>query len=277
MKFGSFEIKPFVERHFRLDGGSMFGVVPKKIWSRFTEADENNLIAMETNLFVLHAHGKNILYDTGLGDCLSDKEKKIYAVTGDTAMETGLKNIGLTPDDIDIVFLSHLHTDHSGGSVRNVDGRYIPRFPKARYIVQKREWDDAMHPNERTAAVYIPERLEVLEKSGRLDLYEGDFEIMPDINAVVTGGHTPGHQAIEAVSDGVTVVYYADILPSSYFLKIPYVSGLDLDPTRTMDVKRQLYERLVVQNNAIVFDHDIKIKIGKLVQEDGTVEINKIE
>ncbi len=254
----------------------MFGIVPKKIWSRFTEADENNLIAMETNLFVLKAHGKNILFDTGLGDCLSDKEKKIYAIKGDTAMETGLKEIGLTPDDIDIVFLSHLHTDHVGGAVKSVDGKYVPRFPKAKYIVQKREWDDAMNPNERTAAVYIPERLSALEESGQLELIDGDFEIMPDIKAVVTGGHTPGHQAIEAVSDGVTVVYYADILPSSYFLKVPYVSGLDLDPTRTMDVKRQLYERLVELDNAIVFDHDINIKIGKLTQEDGTVAVSKI-
>ena len=231
---------------------------------------------METNLFVLKAHGKSILFDTGLGDCLSEREKKIYAVKGDTAMETGLKEIGLEPDDIDIVFLSHLHTDHCGGAVTNVSGEYVPRFGKAQYIVQKREWHDAMNPNERTAAVYIPQRLSALEQSGQLELIDGDVEIMPDIRAVVTGGHTPGHQAIEAVSDGIKVVYYADILPSSYFLKIAYVSGLDLDPTRTMDVKRRLYAKLLKQDHAIVFDHDINIKIGKLTQTEGTVAIEKI-
>ncbi len=276
MIFGDFEIKLFVERRFRLDGGTMFGVVPKKIWSRFIDADENNLVPMETNLYVLKAHGKNILFDTGLGDCLSDREKKIYSVEGDTAMESGLKEINLTPDDIDIVFLSHLHTDHAGGAVKSTGGKYVPRFGSAKYIVQKMEWHEAMNPNERTAAVYIPERLSTLEKSGQLELIDGDNDIFSGVKAVQTGGHTPGHQAIEVTSGDTIVVYYADILPSSHFLKIPYVSGLDLDPIRTMEVKRELYDRLLKQDNAIVFDHDIDIKIGKLLPEDGKVKVRKI-
>jgi glyoxylase-like metal-dependent hydrolase (beta-lactamase superfamily II) len=232
---------------------------------------------METNLFVLKAHGKNILFDTGLGDCLSDREKKIYSVEGDTAMESALSKINLTPDDIDVVFLSHIHTDHAGGAVKSTNGKYIPRFGNAKYIVQKTEWRDAMNPNERTEAVYIPERLSALEESGQLELINGDYDIFPGVKAIQTGGHTPGHQAIEASSEGVTVVYYADILPSSSFLKIPYVSGLDLDPTRTMDVKRYLYDRLLKQDNAIAFDHDIDIKIGRLLEKEGILEINKIE
>jgi len=277
MRFGQFEIIPFVEQAFKLDGGSMFGVVPKKIWGRLLPSDENNLIPMDTNLFVLKSGGKNILYDTGLGDCLTKNEMKIYAAGGKTNMGAGLKKIGLMPDDIDIVFLSHLHTDHSGGAVKRDDNRYLPRFGKAKYFVQEIEWNDAINPNERTSAVYNPERLKVLEESGRLELLNGDCEIMPGVRAVKTGGHTPGHQAIEAVSDGMTVVYYADIVPSSHHIRIPYVAAVDLDPLETMEVKKKLVEYLLEGNKAIVFDHDIDIKIGRLTREEMRVVVNKIE
>jgi glyoxylase-like metal-dependent hydrolase (beta-lactamase superfamily II) len=277
MKFGDFEIVPFVEQEFRLDGGSMFGVVPKKIWSNLVPVDENNLITMEANLFVLKAGNINILFDTGLGDCLTEREKKVYAATGNSNIETGLKHIGLGPEDVHMVFLSHLHTDHAGGAVKSVDGKYMPRFRKARYFVQKIEWDDCMNPNERTAAVYIPERMSALEKADQLELIDGDADILPGIRVVRTGGHTPGHQAIEATANGMTVVYYADIMPSSHHVKIPYIAAVDLDPLETMAVKRVLIERLLECNGAIVFDHDIDIKIGRLTQEDRKVIVRKIE
>jgi glyoxylase-like metal-dependent hydrolase (beta-lactamase superfamily II) len=277
MKFGSFEIIPFVERHFRLDGGTMFGVVPKKIWSRHMSVDDDNLIPMETNLFVLKAGGRNILLDTGFGDAISDREKKIYAVDSKTNIESGLKEIGLTADDIDMVFLSHLHTDHAGGAVKMDGDKYVPRFDNATYIVQKAEWEDAMHPDERTAAVYIPERLACLEQSGQLQLVDGEQVILDGVKVVKTGGHTPGHQAIEATSDGTTVVYYADIIPSSLHVKIPYVAAVDLDPSGTMDLKRKLVERLLHDDMAIVFDHDTEIKIGRLVSDDKGVKVEKIE
>lgn len=277
MKFGSFEIVPFVEQHFRLDGGSMFGVIPKKIWSRLLPVDENNLVPMEVNLFVLKTGKKNILFDTGLGDCLTDGEKKIYAASGDTNIERGLKEIGLTTDDIDLVFLSHLHTDHAGGAVRNSDGAYSTRFKKAKYLVQKIEWRDAMNPNERTAAVYIPERLEILEKSGQMELIDGEEEILPGVKVILTGGHTPGHMAIEAVSGDTTVVYYADIVPSSHHIRIPYVAAVDLDPLKTMAVKRGLLDKLAGKKHAIVFDHDIDIKIGALNRDGRKISVNKIE
>ena len=255
----------------------MFGVVPKKIWNSLIPADENNLITMEANLFVLRAGNINILFDTGLGDCLTEREKKVYAATGNSNIESGLKRFGLGPDDIHMVFLSHLHTDHAGGAVKSVDGKYIPRFRKARYFVQKIEWDDCMNPNERTAAVYIPERMSALEKSNQLELIDGDADILPGIKVLRTGGHTPGHQAIEATANGATVVYYADIMPSSHHVKIPYIAAVDLDPLETMAVKRVLIERLLECNGAIVFDHDIDIKIGRLAQEDRKVIVRKIE
>ncbi|MBN2227317.1 MAG: MBL fold metallo-hydrolase [candidate division Zixibacteria bacterium] len=277
MKFGSCEIHPLVERRFRLDGGTMFGVVPRKIWGRLIPPDENNLVPMETNLFVIRTGENTILCDTGFGDCLSLQEEKIYAVSGETNIECGLAELGLSVDEIDVVFLTHLHTDHAGGAVKNSDGNIVPRFPRARYIVQSIEWEDAMHPNERTSAVYIPERLMPLEKSGQLALIDGDVEILPGIRAVRTGGHTPGHQAIEAYSGDDGAVYYADIVPSSYHVRVPYVASVDLFPLDTMTVKRDLVKRLLADNLAIAFDHDTEIKIGRLVEQDGKVVVNKIE
>jgi len=268
MRFGSFEITPFVEQAFRLDGGSMFGVVPKKIWGRLAEADENNLIRMETNLFVLTAYRKNILLDTGLGDCLTEKEKRIYAAPGVSDIENGLKQIGLSPDDIDVVFLTHLHTDHAGGAVKLENGQPVPRFKNAVYMVQKDEWDDAMTPDERTSAVYIPERLEVLEQSGKLKLIDGRAEFLPGIFAVKTGGHTRGHQAMDSESEGALFVYYADIVPSSWHLQISYVAAVDLFPQETMAVKKKLLERLARRDSLIGFDHDLRIKIGRVRKEN---------
>jgi glyoxylase-like metal-dependent hydrolase (beta-lactamase superfamily II) len=277
MKFGDFEIIPFIERHFRLDGGTMFGVVPKKIWNRLIPADENNLVPMTTNLFVLRTGDKNILLDCGLGDCLSDIEKKIYAAEGDSAIESGLSEIGLSSDNIDFVFLSHLHTDHAGGAVKSVNSEYVPRFENAQYITQKQEWHDALNPNERTVAVYNPKRFKPLEDSGQLQLVDGDAEIVPGVKVVRTGGHTPGHQALEANSGDTTVVYYADILPSSFHVRIPYVAAVDLDPMRTMAVKKELIPRLLEGNNAVAFDHDTKIKIGTIYQKDYKVGVTPVE
>jgi len=255
----------------------MFGVVPRKIWGKLLPPDEDNLVPMETNLFLLKANGKNILFDAGLGDCLSPVERKIYASSGETALDSGLKNLGLQPADVDYVLLTHLHTDHAGGSVRKDGENLVPRFSKARYIVQKIEWNDATNPNERTSAVYIPDRLRVLEKAGQLELVDGDVEVMPGIKLTRTGGHTAGHQAIEATSEGFTVVYYADIVPSSHHIRIPYVASVDLFPLETMEVKRKLVERLLAGNMAIGFDHDVDIKIGRVVDENGKVLVRKVE
>lgn len=264
-RFGDFTIHHFIEQTFKLDGGSMFGVVPKKIWGKFMPSDDDNLIPMVTNLFVVETGTKKILCDTGLGNILTEREKKVYAAFAPSQIDSGLWSVGFSTADIDYVIFSHLHTDHSGGAVRVIDGRLAPRFPNARYVVQKREWDDAMHPDERTSAVYIAERLRVIEEAGQLQLVDGDVELLPGVKLVRTGGHTPGHQGMEFSSGGTTVVYYADIIPSSHHFKVPYVASVDLFPLDTMKVKRSLVKRALAGEIIIAFDHDIEIPIGTAV------------
>ena len=267
MKFGQFEIRTFVEQKFRLDGGSMFGIIPKVMWSRLIESDDNNMIPMVTNLFVLNAHGKNMIFDIGLGDTLSDREKKIYNTDGVSNLEPGLKQLGLTPDDIDYVILTHLHTDHFGGAVKLVGGRLIPRFPKARHIIDKGEWQAAMSPDERTSAVYIPERLEPVEKAGLVDFIEGDTDLFDGIKAVRTGGHTGDHYAIEIESEDKQVFYYADIFPSRHHMKVPFVPATDLQPRDSMIVKRAAFDRIVDQGVVMAFDHDIDMPLATFTRD----------
>lgn len=276
-RFGDFTMHHFIERRFQLDGGSMFGVIPKKIWSKMAHSDSDNLIDIQTNLYLVNTGDKKILCDTGLGTTLSEREQKIYSTQGESKIESGLAEIGFAPDEIDYVILTHLHTDHAGGAVKqsNEDREtLVPRFKNARYIVQKEEWDDAMNPNERTSAVYIPKRLLPLQQAGQLDLVDGDIELLRGVKLVKTGGHTAGHMGVEFSSGGETVVYYADIIPSSHHFKVPYVAAVDLYPLETMKVKRSLNKRAKAGEIKIAFDHDIQIYIGS-ASEEGTRTVIK--
>ncbi len=267
MIFGDFDIQPFVEQHFRLDGGSMFGVIPKSLWSRLLAADDNNLVPMVTNLFVLKAHGKHMIFDIGLGDTLSDREMKIYGTDGVSHLESSLASMGLGVDDIDVVILTHLHTDHAGGAVKKADGGYVPRFPNARYVINRGEWETAMQPDERTSAVYIPERLRPLAESGQVDFIEGDQELFPGIRAVHTGGHTSDHFGLEMESGGQKVVYYADMFCSSAHLRVPFVPATDLYPLDTMAFKRRVLLDIVDTGVVMAFDHDVTMPLARVESE----------
>jgi glyoxylase-like metal-dependent hydrolase (beta-lactamase superfamily II) len=276
MQFGRFEIGTFVEQQFKLDGGAMFGVIPKAVWQRLIPADENNLIPMVTNLFVLKAHGKTMIFDAGLGDTLNDREKKIYGTDGCSRLDQGLADLGLTADDIDFVLLTHLHTDHAGGAVVRKGKGYVPRFRSARYCISKKEWDLAMSPDERTAAVYVPERLQPLEDAGVIEWVTGDGELFPGIKAGFTGGHTEGHYALEIESEGTAVFYYADIFCTTAHLKVPYVPGSDLFPVETMEIKRRTLPRIINHNVVMAFDHDVDTPLARVRDLDGTLTVEPV-
>ncbi len=269
MRIGQFEIYTFVEQRFKLDGGTMFGVIPRSLWQKMMPPDENNLIDMNINIFVLKAHGKNVIFDVGLGDTLSDREKRIYAPQGESHLDDGLKNLGLAPEDIDYVIMTHLHTDHAAGAVRfSVDHAFEPRFPNATYVASTQEWEAATHPDERTSAVYIPARYLAIEEMARLKLIAHDTEILPGVKAVFTGGHSRGHFALEIMSDGQKLFYYADIFCTSHHISVPYIPATDIDPLASMEIKRRKLPEIVDDGVIMAFDHDTQIPLGR-VRRDG--------
>lgn len=245
----------------------MFGIVPKVIWNNLIPADDKNFIPMTCNLYVLKANGKRILFETGLGDTLNDKEKIVYNTDAETAMEKGLWDQSLTPDDIDYVILTHLHTDHAGGVAAFDNGEFVPRFKNAKYLASKEDWQAAMHPSERTAAVYHPQRLNAIKDAGQLELIDSNTELFPGIKAVYTGGHTEGHFALEMESENKKVWYYADIFPTASHMSIPYIAATDVRPLESMEVKRKILPRLVSEDIILAFDHDYRITFGRVSQD----------
>ncbi len=247
----------------------MFGVIPRVMWEKLIKPDEYNNIPMVNNLFVLKAHGKNMIFDIGLGDSLSGREKKIYNCNGNTLLSEGLKESGLAFKDIDYVVLTHLHTDHAGGGVMlDADGEFVPRFPNAKYIASKEEFEVATKPNERTSAVYIPARYHALKNAGQLELIDANTELFPGIKAVFTGGHTEGHFGLEMESEGEHVWYYADIFPTSAHVRVPFVPATDLYPLQSLEIKRAKLPEIIEKKVVLAFDHDTTAPFARVTQPD---------
>lgn len=264
LKLGEFEVHCIVENRFHLDAGSVYGVVPKVIWSKLQQADSENLLPFDTNVFLVKAHGRNILLDSGLGDYLLDKQRKLYQCEQRSALVSGLLALGIEPDNIDAVCLSHLHWDHVGGCIKLVDGQPRLVFPRAKHYVHIDEWEDANHPDERTVGVYFPDRLAAIGDSGLLELVREDKEILPGIRLVRIGGHTRGQMGVGIESHGEKLIYYADNFLSCYHLKIPYVPATDLFPLDTQRCKRETLPKIVAGNWYVAMDHDLDFKIARI-------------
>jgi len=277
LKLGDKEVYSIVENSFKIDGGAMFGVVPKVIWERLMVPDTRNMITLDLNLLLVKSNGKNILIDTGMGNTLNEKQKKMYGVEKKSNLEKALSEIGLTTEDIDFVILSHLHSDHAGGIVGfNSKGERIPRFPNAKYIIQTEEWKYALQPDERTRATYMVENFKVLDESGQIELVNGEKEIVPGIRVKLTGGHTKGQQVIFIQGGEEAIVYPSDIIPTVSHLRVPYVAGVDIYPLEVMEEKRKLINDCLQNNWMIAFDHEIDPKLCRLEKKNDKIEVKKV-
>ena len=260
MKLGKFEVQLLSAGHFALDGGSMFGIVPRVIWSRLIAPDERNRIPMGTNVLLIRTPEANILVDTGIGDIWNEKFRDIYAIRPFDP----LRDTGLRPEEIDIVILTHLHFDHTGGSVVREGETYRPRYPNATYFVHALEWEDATHPNERTRASYVPETFQPLMEAGKLRLNDDYLEVVPGVRIQRTGGHTRGHQIVWIESEGQLGVFLADITPMIHHVPYPYIMGYDLFPLDTLRVRKEIYPVILKRKAVVFFEHDREPKVGTL-------------
>ena len=283
----------------RLDGGAMFGVVPKPLWSRKAVPDERNRIPLAMRcLLVEHPEGL-VLVDTGLGNKEDPKFLDIYGVEnqgnpGPTQLEDALREVGFTPQDVRWVINTHLHFDHAGGNTLRADkadkadgagssvrsSAHPPvrlAFANATYVVQASELEFARHTNERTRASYLPHNFEPVAEARRWRLIEGDGEILPGIRSRLTPGHVPWHQSILLTNDGETAVYLGDVVPTAAHLPLVYIMGYDLEPLRTLESKRALYRDAVAGAWWFLFEHDPAVARGRVVAEGAGVALAKVE
>ncbi|MFO0698833.1 MAG: MBL fold metallo-hydrolase [Nitrospira sp.] len=263
MKLGAFEIYPVSDGRFRLDGGAMFGVVPKSLWGQCCPADELNRITLSLTALLIRANGKNILVDTGLGPKEDDKFHRMFAVERTPSILESLKRLGVGPDDIDLVINTHLHFDHAGGNtVRDTDSSIRPTFPKARYVVQHGEFEDAAHANERTRASYRPDNFSPIDRIHQWEFLTGDTEVVPGVTAVVTAGHTRYHQSVKIESEGKLAFFLGDLIPTVSHLPLPYIMGYDLFPIQTLETKRWVLDRAFQEQWLLLFEHDPLVQAG---------------
>ncbi len=276
MKLGDLEISLHSDGTFWLDGGAMFGVVPKAVWNKLNPADEWNRIELGLNCLLIQIEGKKILVDTGIGDKFDEKFRERFRIKRPNGLLDSLQRVGVGAEEIDMVINTHLHFDHAGGNTRWGGGEIVPSFPKARYIIQRGEWEDAISPNERTRASYLKENLIPIQEAGLLELIEGERELLPGVRVMVTGGHTPNHQVVLLESKGKKALYLGDLVPTTSHLKTPWVMGYDLYPLDTMKKKKELLNRALNERWLLVFEHDPQVGMGYLSQEGDKLRLDPI-
>jgi len=263
----------------RLDGGAMFGVVPKPLWSERIAPDERNRIPLAMRCLLIEHPAGLVLVDTALGNKEDAKFLDIYGVEntgleGATRLEDALGAAGFLPKDVRWVINTHLHFDHAGGNttldaeLEDDPRRHVrPAFPNATYVVQRNELDFARNTTERTRASYLPHNFEPVASAGRWRLIDGDAEILPGLSARLTPGHVPWHQSLVIRSGGETAVFLGDVIPTHHHLPLVYIMGYDLEPLRTLESKRALLAEALAGGWRFIFEHDAEVAMGRPVQE----------
>jgi glyoxylase-like metal-dependent hydrolase (beta-lactamase superfamily II) len=268
MKLGRFDLTSLSDGTFRLDGGAMFGVIPKPLWERRISADDRNRITLGLRPLLVRTDRETILIDGGVGDQMSAKDADIYALDRARHLDHSLAAVGLAAHDIDLVIATHLHFDHVGGLTTRVGGVLGPRFPRARVVINRHEWHDATHPHERNRASYVLDTFVPLLDAGVVDFVDQDTDVRPGLRLERTGGHTMHHQIVRIESEGRTALYVADLMPTIAHVDEPWIMGYDLYPVDTLVAKKRVLAEAIAGEYVIFFEHDPATAAG-VIRLDG--------
>jgi glyoxylase-like metal-dependent hydrolase (beta-lactamase superfamily II) len=276
VKLGDLEFHIFSDASVWLDGGAMFGVIPKPMWEKKCPADARNRIELAMNCLLIRAGGKKILVETGAGEKLSPKLRDIYNLQPSQLLPR-LREYGVAPEDIDIVIDTHLHFDHCGGNTRIEQDKVVPTFPRAQYFVQKAEYDHALHPTERDKASYFEANYVPVMEAGQFQFVEGDREIVPGVEVVKMAGHIADMQCVKLTGGGKTAFLLADLIPMTAHLPLPWIMGYDLYPMITLENKRKWIPKMVREEWLALFGHDPRVPAAYLRERDGQIEAEPVK
>ena len=274
-RLGQLELITLSDGFIRLDGGAMFGVVPRVLWERRVPPDEKNRITLALRPLVVRGE-RTVLIDAGCGNKMDARTTEIYGLDRTVTLERSLAAVGLAPRDIDLVVATHLHFDHAGGFTMRDGGHIVPTFPNARYIVHRGEWDDATRPHERNRASYSPDDLAPLARAGVLDLVGDDAPVMKGMTLRRSGGHTQHHQVVTIESQGETAVFVADMYPTTAHIPEAWLMGYDLYPMETLAFKRQFAREAIERDYLLFFEHDYGLAAGRLREADGKRSVDEV-
>lgn len=270
MKLGEWTFQAFHDGRFKLDGGAMFGVVPKVYWEKEHPADAYNRIDLDLRCLLADSGDRRVLVDTGMGDRWTEKQLGIFVIERrPRQLIAELAEAGITRESVTDVVLTHLHFDHAGGVFRQGEQGLEPVFPNARHWVQKRHWNWAHDPSERDRASFRREDFSALEAAGLLKLVDGVSEIMPGVRVTPVNGHTPGQQVVEFHTSGGVLAYVGDLIPYLSQLHVPWVMGFDIHPLLTVTEKKQFLTRAAEDGYILVFEHDTKFEAATVRFEGG--------
>ena len=271
MRFGDYRVEVISDSEFRLDGGAMFGVVPRNLWSKACPPDEQNRIRMNMNCLFIEGQGERILIDTGIGDKWSDKHRTMYGIDRRRSLAESLQVItGIGSEQITIVINTHLHFDHAGGNTIVDDtGRAIAAFPNARYFVSRAEYEHAEAPSERDRASYLPENWRPLKETGQLELKEAEYEVLPGLRMETHAGHNRSMQCARLEQGSRTLFGFADLVPMRAHVPFAWIMGFDLYPVETLEAKKKLLPQAAREGWMCLFYHDPDVPLARVAEEDG--------
>lgn len=276
MKIGKYSVHIIESGYFGLDGGAMFGIVPKPLWERSNPADKENRIKLATRNLLLVSDTKKILVDTGMGKKWSDKNKEIYAIDQQSfSLDQSLANLNLKAADITDVILTHLHFDHTGGSTVWNNGKLEPSFTNAVYYVQKQNYKWALNPSERDAGSYIKENFVPLYDAGVLLQIEGEKKFDDEIDFIIVNGHTFSQQLLKISDSSNTILYCCDLFPTTSHIPLPYVMGYDLQPLVTVEEKKKILKSALDEDWKLFFEHDPETAYATMFSTEKGIRIKE--